>query len=139
MIWLHFCRFCHFSCCKLLLTYVKSEVYVWNNSFFAYCVKSFCALRTVKSPPMNTAYERRSPSFSTIYLSWGFTTFVKLWLQNNMCGHTIVSSIRPCQIGILLSVNSSLTNLGTYSQKHTNRKRKHKYFTKITIEKKTLS
>jgi len=34
---------------------------------------------------------------------------------------------------ILLSVNSSLTNLGTYSQKHTNRKRKHKYFTKITI------
>ena len=24
--------------------------------------------------------------------------------------------IRPCQTGILLSVNSSLTNLGTYSQ-----------------------
>jgi len=46
---------------------------------------------------------------------------------------------RPCQIGILLSVNSSLTNLGTYSQKHTNRKRKHKYFKKTTIEKKTLS
>jgi len=37
--------------------------------------------------------------------------------------------LRPCQIGILLSVNSSLTNLGTYSQKHTNRKRKHKYST----------
>ena len=41
--------------------------------------------------------------------------------------------VRPCQIGILLSVNSSLTNLGTYSQKHTNRKRKHKYFTTITM------
>jgi len=26
---------------------------------------------------------------------------------------------RQCQIGILLSVNSSLTNLGTYSQKQT--------------------
>jgi len=35
-------------------------------------------------------------------------------------------AIRPCQTGILLSVNSSLINLGTYSQKHTNRKRKHK-------------
>jgi len=34
--------------------------------------------------------------------------------------------LRPCQIGILLSVNSSLINLGTYSQKHTNQKRKHK-------------
>ena len=27
-----------------------------------------------------------------------------------------LSVVRPCQIGILLSVNSSLTNLGTYSQ-----------------------
>ena len=56
-------------------------------------------------------------------------------LPNN---HEQNLTIRPCQIGILLSVNSSLTNLGTYSQKHTNRKRKHKYmyFTKITIEKK---
>jgi len=27
-------------------------------------------------------------------------------------------TVRPCQIGILLSVNSSFTNLGTYSQKH---------------------
>jgi len=26
-------------------------------------------------------------------------------------------AVRPCQIGILLSVDSSLTNLGTYSQK----------------------
>ena len=26
-------------------------------------------------------------------------------------------AIRPCQIGILLSVNSSLTSLGTYSHK----------------------
>ena len=41
--------------------------------------------------------------------------------------------IRPCQIGILLSVNSSLTNLGTYSQKHTNRKRKHIHFTTKTM------
>jgi len=41
--------------------------------------------------------------------------------------------IRPCQIGILLSVNSSLTNLGTYSQKHTNRKRKPSYFTTKTM------
>jgi len=31
---------------------------------------------------------------------------------------------RPCQIGIVLSFNSSLTILGTYSQKNTNRKRK---------------
>jgi len=41
--------------------------------------------------------------------------------------------IRPCQSGILLSVNSSLTNLGTYSQKHTNRKRKHNYLTTKTM------
>ena len=42
-------------------------------------------------------------------------------------------SVRPCQIGILLSVNSSLTNLGIYSQKRTNQKRKHKYFTTKTM------
>ena len=32
---------------------------------------------------------------------------------------------KACQTGNLLKVNSCLTNLGTYSQKHTNRKRKH--------------
>ena len=42
-------------------------------------------------------------------------------------------TVRPCQIGILLSVNSSFINLGTYSQKHTNRKRKHNYFTTKTM------
>ena len=48
--------------------------------------------------------------------------------------------IRPCQIGILLSVNSSLTNLGTYSQKHTHRKRKHNYFTtKAMLDRKKIS
>jgi len=41
--------------------------------------------------------------------------------------------IRPCQIGILLSNNLSLTNLGTFSQKHTNQKGKHKYFTIKTM------
>ena len=43
------------------------------------------------------------------------------------------NTIRPCQIGILLSVNSSLTNLGTYSQKHTDKERKHNYFTTKTM------
>jgi len=47
------------------------------------------------------------------------------------------SCFRPCQniywYRILLSVNSSLTNLGTYSQKNTNRKRKHIYFTTKTM------
>jgi len=41
-----------------------------------------------------------------------------------------ICHIRPCQIGIVLSVNSSLTNLGTYSQKHTNRKRQHLFYYK---------
>jgi len=45
----------------------------------------------------------------------------------------ILFYFRPCQIGILLSVNSSLTNLGTYLQKHTNRKRKHIYFMTKTM------
>ena len=35
--------------------------------------------------------------------------------------------------GILLGVNSSLINIGTYSQKHTNLKRKHKCFTTKTM------
>jgi len=47
--------------------------------------------------------------------------------------HVHIRTVRPCQIGILLSVNSSLINLGTYSQKHTNRKRKHKCFTTKTM------
>ena len=42
-------------------------------------------------------------------------------------------SVRLCQIGILLSVNSSLTNLGTYLQTHTNRKRKHNHFVTKTM------
>ena len=42
-------------------------------------------------------------------------------------------TVRPCHIGILLSVNTSLTNLGTYSQKHTHRKRKHIDFTTKTM------
>ena len=46
---------------------------------------------------------------------------------------SIPQLVRPCQIGILLSVNSSLTNLGTYSQTHTNRKRKHNYLKTKTI------
>jgi len=41
--------------------------------------------------------------------------------------------IRPCQIGDLLSANSSLTKIGTYSQKHINRKQKHKYFRTKTM------
>jgi len=65
-------------------------------------------------------------------------TIVSL-LSINLCVslslNKYILNIRPCQIGILLSVNSSLTNLGTYSQKHTNRKRKHKHFTKISIKK----
>ena len=40
----------------------------------------------------------------------------------------LATCFRPCQIRILLSVNSSLTNLGTFSPKHTNRKRKTQLF-----------
>ena len=37
----------------------------------------------------------------------------------SLIGDLRVKQLMPCQIGVLLSVNSSLTNLGTYSQKHT--------------------
>ena len=51
-------------------------------------------------------------------------------------------TIMPCQIGILLSVNSSLTSLGTYSQKTHNTKTKtHLFYDKnnIYIERETPS
>ena len=35
----------------------------------------------------------------------------------NQHASSVGECLRPCRIGILLSVNSSLTNLGTYSQK----------------------
>ena len=53
--------------------------------------------------------------------------------RSQLTDSNCIIDIRPCQIGILLSLNSSLTNLGSYSQKHTNRKWKHIYFTTKTM------
>jgi len=39
-------------------------------------------------------------------------------------------AIRPCQIGILLNVKSSLINLGTYSQKHKQKTKTQMFYDK---------
>jgi len=56
-----------------------------------------------------------------------FCTGCFVMVPLNMTDPHCVQHIRPCQIGMLLNVNLSLTNLGTYSQKHTNQKRKHNF------------
>jgi len=120
--------FCVFFCVRAILSWcpLTWHVYIVYNILSLNISSTYIALllNAIDLPTLSLV---DTPFIFRVIKQRSITTLfgkAELHIRRGVLWFTL----RPCQIGILLSVNSSLTNLGSYSQKHTNRKRKHKYF-----------
>ena len=122
----------------ILTRFTKSRSYFFRKYLVLRFIRRFDWHLLSKTLSTFT-FELKNPiEFYAIHLPWArpcwFFGYITPLLTSNGAwkrrSYQPCFVIRPCKIGILLSVNSSLTNLGTYSQKHTNQQRKHNYFTR---------
>jgi len=107
-------KYINISTTVSFLILLKTNILAWQQQFNWESFNSVFFLMAGKQLVLVTNLYRRF-NWKIKRISHGQTQYFFIWLLH--ASQPVVFYVRPCQIGIVLSVNSSLTNLGTYSQK----------------------